>query len=44
MKAAFFMTYIMVDGWARIAGEILKLKPLVIYHLKNVFIVKTERD
>ena len=40
----FFMTYIMVDGWAEIAGEILILKPLVIYHLKNMFLVKTERD
>ncbi|KAL5165957.1 CSC1-like protein [Glycine soja] len=36
MKATFFMTYIMVDGWAGIAGEILRLKPLVIYHLKNM--------
>ncbi|KAG2376432.1 CSC1-like protein [Vigna angularis] len=44
MKATFFITYIMVDGWAGIAGEILRLKPLVIYHLKNMFIVKTERD
>lgn len=44
MKATFFMTYIMVDGWAGIAGEILRLKPLVIYHLKNLFVVKTERD
>ncbi|CAL9061857.1 unnamed protein product [Musa banksii] len=44
MKATFFMTYIMVDGWAGIASEILRLKPLVIYHLKNMFIVKTERD
>ncbi|WVZ11219.1 hypothetical protein V8G54_015749 [Vigna mungo] len=44
MKASFFITYIMVDGWAGIAGEILRLKPLVIYHLKNMFIVKTERD
>ncbi|XP_047323706.1 CSC1-like protein At1g32090 [Impatiens glandulifera] len=43
-KATFFMTYIMVDGWAGIAGEILRLKPLVIFHLKNMFIVKTERD
>ena len=34
----------MVDGWAGIAGEILRLKPLVIYHLKNMFLVKTERD
>ncbi|KAK4728262.1 hypothetical protein R3W88_021250 [Solanum pinnatisectum] len=44
MKATFFMTYIMVDGWAGIAGEILRLKPLVIFHLKNMFLVKTERD
>ncbi|KAK7309676.1 hypothetical protein RJT34_06596 [Clitoria ternatea] len=44
MKATFFMTYIMVDGWAGIASEILRLKPLVIYHLKNMFLVKTERD
>ncbi|GFP79329.1 CSC1-like protein at1g32090 [Phtheirospermum japonicum] len=44
MKATFFITYIMVDGWARIASEILRLKPLVIFHLKNMFIVKTERD
>ncbi|KAG9160316.1 hypothetical protein Leryth_026139 [Lithospermum erythrorhizon] len=44
MKATFFITYIMVDGWAGVAGEILRLKPLVIYHLKNVFLVKTEND
>ncbi|PSS01369.1 CSC1-like protein [Actinidia chinensis var. chinensis] len=44
MKATFFMTYIMVDGWAGIASEILRLKPLVIFHLKNMFLVKTERD
>ncbi|KAF3792922.1 CSC1-like protein [Nymphaea thermarum] len=44
MKATFFMTYIMVDGWAGIASEILRLKALVIYHLKNMFLVKTERD
>lgn len=44
MKATFFITYIMVDGWAGVAGEILRLKPLVIFHLKNIFIVKTERD
>lgn len=44
MKATFFITYIMVDGWAGIASEILRLKPLVIFHLKNLFLVKTERD
>ncbi|MQL72107.1 hypothetical protein Taro_004431 [Colocasia esculenta] len=44
MKATFFITYIMVDGWAGIAGEILRLKPLIMYHLKNFFLVKTEKD
>ncbi|ONK69887.1 uncharacterized protein A4U43_C05F27890 [Asparagus officinalis] len=44
MKATFFITYIMVDGWAGVAGEILRLKPLIIYHLKNFFLVKTEND
>ncbi|XP_047320363.1 protein OSCA1-like [Impatiens glandulifera] len=43
-KATFFMTYIMVDGWAGTAGEILRLKPLIFYHLKNFFLVKTEKD
>ncbi|KAL9230804.1 hypothetical protein vseg_006107 [Gypsophila vaccaria] len=44
MKATFFITYIMVDGWAGIASEILRLKPLIIFHLKNMLLVKTERD
>lgn len=44
IKATFFITYIMVDGWAGVAGEILRLKPLVIFHLKNFFLVKTEKD
>ncbi|KAF9604699.1 hypothetical protein IFM89_009135 [Coptis chinensis] len=44
MKATFFITYIMVDGWAGVAGEILRLVPLVMFHLKNTFLVKTERD
>ncbi|KAJ6811092.1 calcium permeable stress-gated cation channel 1-like [Iris pallida] len=44
MKATFFITFIMVDGWAGIAGEILRLKPLIMYHLKNFFLVKTEKD
>lgn len=34
----------MVDGWSGTAGEILRVKRLVIYHLKNIFLVKTERD
>lgn len=44
MKATFFITYIMVDGWAGIAAEILMLKSLIIFHLKNTFLVKTEKD
>ncbi|XWS19374.1 hypothetical protein CRYUN_Cryun31cG0010200 [Craigia yunnanensis] len=44
MRATFFITYIMVDGWAGIAAEILMLKPPIIYHLKNFFLVKTEKD
>ncbi|KAK9079953.1 hypothetical protein SSX86_001628 [Deinandra increscens subsp. villosa] len=44
MKATFFITYIMVDGWAGMAGEILRLKPLIMFHLKNMVIVKTARD
>ncbi|KAG8385792.1 hypothetical protein BUALT_Bualt03G0082100 [Buddleja alternifolia] len=44
MNATFFITYVMVDGWAGIAGEILRLKPLIFYHLKNFFLVKTEKD
>lgn len=34
----------MVDGWAGIAAEVLRVVPLVLFHLKNTFIVKTEKD
>ncbi|GAA0164719.1 hypothetical protein LIER_20285 [Lithospermum erythrorhizon] len=44
MKASFFITYIMVDGWAGVAAEILRLYPLAIFHLKNTFLVKTDQD
>lgn len=44
MKATFFITFIMVDGWAGVAGEILRLKPLIIFHIKNSLMVKTEKD
>lgn len=30
MKATIFMTYMMVDGWAVIANEILQVKDMVI--------------
>ena len=43
-RATFFVTYIMVDGWLGLAGEILMLKPLIFYHFKNLFLVKTEKD
>ncbi|KAG8389378.1 hypothetical protein BUALT_Bualt02G0223000 [Buddleja alternifolia] len=44
LKATFFITYIMVDGWAGIAAEVFRLVPLIIFHLKNTFLVKTEQD
>ncbi|CAA6654127.1 unnamed protein product [Spirodela intermedia] len=44
LKATFFITYIMVDGWSGVAAEILRVKPLIMYHLRNTFIVKTEQD
>ncbi|CAI8614163.1 unnamed protein product [Vicia faba] len=44
MKATFFMTYIMIDGWAGVSGEILRLSTLITFHLKNTFLVKTEQD
>ncbi|KAL6906102.1 hypothetical protein ACP4OV_003703 [Aristida adscensionis] len=44
MKAVFFMSYIMVDGWAGVAAEVLRLKPLVMFHIKNTFLVRTELD
>ncbi|XP_051216477.1 CSC1-like protein At4g02900 [Lolium perenne] len=44
MKATFFITYIMVDGWSGIAAEVLRLKPLVMFHIKNTFLVRTDQD
>ncbi|XP_031100916.1 CSC1-like protein At4g02900 [Ipomoea triloba] len=44
IKATFFITYIMVDGWSAIAAEILRLSPLIMFHLKNSFLVKTDLD
>jgi len=34
----------MVDGWAGVAAEIIRLKPLIVFHLKNAFLVKTDQD
>ncbi|XP_054819964.1 CSC1-like protein At4g02900 [Prosopis cineraria] len=44
MKATFYITYIMVDGWSGVAAEILRITPFAIFHLKNTFLVKTEED
>ncbi|VAH00615.1 unnamed protein product [Triticum turgidum subsp. durum] len=44
MKATFFITYVMVDGWAGVSLEILRIRAFVLYHLKNFFLVKTEKD
>jgi hypothetical protein len=44
MKASFFITYIMVDGWAGAAFEILRIQELIIYHIWNTFFIRTERD
>ncbi|KAL2900617.1 hypothetical protein RDABS01_025699 [Bienertia sinuspersici] len=44
MKATFFITYIMVDGWAGVAAEVIRLVPLVMFHLKNTLLVKTAKD
>lgn len=44
MKATFFITYIMVDEWVGIAAEIIRLVPLIMFHLKNTFLVKIEED
>lgn len=44
MKSTFFITYIMVDGWSTVAAEVLRLWALLLYHVKNVMVVKTEKD
>jgi hypothetical protein len=44
MKATFFITYVMVDGWSGVALEITRIRAFVIFHLKNWFLVKTEKD
>ncbi|KAK9733554.1 hypothetical protein RND81_04G074900 [Saponaria officinalis] len=44
MKATFFITYIMIDGWAGVAAEVLRIVPLLLFHIKNAVLVKTEQD
>lgn len=44
MKATFFITFIMVDGWSAVAADILRLVPLVTFYFKSAFLAKTEPD
>lgn len=43
-KSSFFITYIMLDGWAGFPAELLRLKKLVIYHIKVALLVTTDKD
>lgn len=38
------MTYILVDGWANTGAEILRLCPLLRYHVAHVIFVQSEKD
>ncbi|CAM6120738.1 unnamed protein product [Calypogeia fissa] len=44
MKATYFITYLMVDGWSGMSLEIIRLIPLIIYHIKNLVLVRTPKD
>ncbi|GAQ81109.1 early-responsive to dehydration stress-related protein [Klebsormidium nitens] len=43
-KSSFFITYIMLDGWAGFPAELLRLWALIIYHIKVALLVTTEKD
>lgn len=43
-KATFFMTFIMIDGWTSIAAEVLRLWPLIWYHITSVLFVRTDKE
>eukprot|EP00475_Leptophrys_vorax_P044843 TRINITY_DN9126_c0_g1_i1.p1 TRINITY_DN9126_c0_g1~~TRINITY_DN9126_c0_g1_i1.p1 ORF type:complete len:902 (-),score=75.20 TRINITY_DN9126_c0_g1_i1:288-2732(-) len=43
-KAAFFMTYTMLDGWTGMAMEVFQLVPLILFHIKNNLLVRTPAD
>lgn len=40
----FFISYIMIDGWNSISSEILQIVGLIVYHIKNKYFVRTEKD
>jgi hypothetical protein len=43
-KATFFMTYIMIDGWTSIAAEVMRLWPLLWYHISSMLFVRTDKE
>lgn len=43
-KATFFMTYIMIDGWTSIAAEVMRLFPLLGYHINSILFVRTDKE
>lgn len=43
-KANFFITYIMLDGWAGSSWELIRIAPLIVYHVKNAVLVRTPKD
>ncbi|BBN16221.1 calcium permeable stress-gated cation channel [Marchantia polymorpha subsp. ruderalis] len=44
MKATFFITYIMVDGWTGLAVTLMRLIPLLLFHFRSALMVRTTRD
>ncbi|KAG0577950.1 hypothetical protein KC19_5G194100 [Ceratodon purpureus] len=43
-KATFFMTFIMLDGWTSIAAEVLRLWPLIWYHITTTLFMRTAKE
>ncbi|KAL2611597.1 hypothetical protein R1flu_023289 [Riccia fluitans] len=44
MKATFFITYTMVDGWTGCAVTLIRLIPLLLFHFRSTLMVRTTRD
>ncbi|CAI5997080.1 unnamed protein product [Closterium sp. NIES-65] len=44
MKATFFMTFTMVDGWVGMGGEALQVWYLLLFQLKSSLLVRTPAD
>lgn len=43
-QSTFFMTYIMIDGWSSLTGELARIVPLIVYHLKKKYLTKTPKE